>query len=73
MALVLSPSFDIDGSARGAVHSIPVGTPVRVTREGVVQPWAVVVFRHDRNGTYRLHFPANDTYVTAHAAEVEAI
>jgi len=65
--------YDIDGSAIGAHHDIPVGTPVRVTRGGVVQAWDVVVFRHDRNGTYRLRFVEAGTYVTAHADEVEAL
>jgi len=65
--------YDVTGSAIGARHEIPVGAPVRVTRAGVVQAWDVVVHRHDRNGTYRLRFPASDTYVTAHADEVEAL
>lgn len=65
--------FDIDGSARGAVHTIPLGTPVRVTRGGVVQPWRVEVFRHDRNGTYRLLDRETMTYVTAHGDEVEPL
>lgn len=64
-------SFDIDGSARGAEHTIPVGTPVIVTRGGVVQPWAdAVILRHDRNGTYRLHFTETDTYTTVHSGEI---
>lgn len=63
-------AFDPTGSAVNASHAIPVGTPVIVTRGGVVQPWeGVTVFRHDRNGTYRLRFP-NDTYVTVHADEI---
>jgi hypothetical protein len=65
--------YDVTGSALGAQHTIAVGTPVRVTRYGVVQPWAVEVFRHDRNGTYRLRFVDTDTYVTAHADEVEPL
>lgn len=66
--------YDATGSALDAQHTIPVGTPVRVTRGGTVQPWAnVVVHRHDRNGTYRLRFTDNDTFVTVHADELEAI
>ncbi|WP_159599899.1 hypothetical protein [Agromyces humi] len=54
-------------------HTIPLGTPVTVTKQGVLQPWeGVTVFRHDRNRTYRLHFP-NDTYVTAHENELTVI
>jgi hypothetical protein len=51
-------------------HAIAIGTPVRVTRNGVVQPWNTIVYRHDRNGTYRLRFPENDTFVTVHADEI---
>lgn len=52
-------------------HSIPVGAHVEVTRGGVLEPWGeTVVHRHDRNGTYRLRFPANDTYVTVTASEL---
>ena len=54
-------------------HLIPIGTPVTVTRSGVVQPWrGMVVFRHDRNGTYRLHDTETDTYVTVTASEISA-
>lgn len=67
-------AFDATGSALNAGHELALGTPVRVTRGGTVQPWAnVVVHRHDRNGTYRLRFLDNDTFVTAHADEVEAV
>lgn len=51
-------------------HTIPVGTPVTVTRQGVLQPWNVVVHRHDRNGCYRLHDADTDTYVTVTAGEI---
>ena len=66
--------YDVTGSALDAAHTIPVGAFVRVTKHGTVQPWAdVVVHRHDRNGSYRLRFLANDTFVTAHADELEVI
>lgn len=65
--------YDFTGSAVNAEHAIAVGTPVRVTKYGTVQPWDVVVARHERNGSYRLHFPASDTYVTAHGDEVEPL
>lgn len=71
--MLSSFTFDIDGSAINARHDIPIGTPVRVTREGVVQKWNVVVHRHDRNGTYRLRCVETDTFVTAHADEVEVV
>lgn len=55
-----------------AGHRFEVGQRVRVTRNGVVQPWDVRIFRLDRNLTYRLAF-ANDTYVTAHEHELDVI
>ena len=62
---------DVAGSVVGAPrHRFPIGAPVSVTRWGVRQPWAVTVFRHDRNLTYRLHAAASDTYVTAHEDEL---
>lgn len=67
-------AYDVDGSARGASHDIPVGARVEVTIAGVPQ-WrdqVVRVFRHDRNGTYRLAF-SDGTYVTRYAAEVVMI
>ncbi|MFE6966894.1 hypothetical protein ACFVAJ_17420 [Agromyces sp. NPDC057679] len=54
-------------------HIIPIGAHVQVCRQGVVQPWKVTVFRHDRNRTYRLHFADTDTYVTAHEEELTVI
>lgn len=67
-------AFDATGSALNAGHVIPLGASVRVTKFGTVQPWAnVVVHRHDRNGTYRLRFTDNDTFVSAHADELEVI
>jgi hypothetical protein len=50
-------------------HVHPVGTHVELWRDGVHQQDAVV-FRHDRNGTYRLEHAATKTYVTAYPEEL---
>lgn len=56
------------------VHRIPLGSHVVVSLLGVPQHWGeVVVIRHDRNVTYRLHCVDSDTYVTAHEADVTAL
>lgn len=51
-------------------HALPVGTAVELWRDGVFQQDAVV-FRHDRNGTYRLLHEASQTYVTAYPEELK--
>jgi hypothetical protein len=50
-------------------HVHPVGTVVELWRDGVHQQDAVV-FRHDRNGTYRLEHQPTKTYVTAYLEEL---
>lgn len=50
-------------------HVHPVGTHVELWRDGVHQQDAVV-FRHDRNGTYRLEHQPSKTYVTAYGHEL---
>jgi hypothetical protein len=55
-------------------HPIPLGTRVRVTRDGVPQPWDARVIRHDRGGAYRLELthPGGPSYVSAYGFELEA-
>lgn len=70
-------AYAVDGLAWAIVpeppsHAIPLGAPVIVTRDGVRQSWRVTVFRHDRNGAYRLAFP-DGTYVTAYPSELAVI
>ena len=50
-------------------HVHAVGTHVELWKDGVHQQDAVV-FRHDRNGTYRLEHQPTKTYVTAQLHEL---
>jgi hypothetical protein len=50
-------------------HAFAVGTHVELWRDGVHQQDAVI-FRHDRNGTYRLLHEATRTYVSAYPSEL---
>jgi hypothetical protein len=51
-------------------HALALGAHVELWRDGVHQQDAVV-FRHDRNGTYRLLHEATSTYVTAYPNELK--
>jgi len=63
--------MDTTDSTAPRTHTIAVGTPVTVTRGGVVQPWGtLVIHAHTRNGSYRLHDTDSDTYVTVTAGEL---
>lgn len=70
LATLPEPRVDATGATAVGGHVVPVGTKVLVKRDGIIQSWAVTVFRHDRNRTYRLHFADTDTYVTAHEGEL---